>query len=158
MPGKVKKNEILKNEAQNEAGIFWESLTSSGETVFKCVHQTFYGVYGHAEVFGRFAQLRSLRQWKNREHTTHQSKNIRKNFKANMIFPYLSPIPICPKLFHMVYERFFSQNPKIAKNCLNSTREHSKELPNLKLSKIGRFMIIPHIEKILSWFLTWGVP
>eukprot|EP00493_Phyllostaurus_siculus_P012859 UN13048 len=52
------------------------------------------------KVSGRFAQLRSLRQGKNRDHMTHQSKNISKNLKQ-INFPYLLPIPKCPKLSHV---------------------------------------------------------
>ena len=108
---------------------------------------------------GKSAQLRSLRQGKNRDHTTHQS-NIyyQQKLETNLIFPYLSPIPKCPKLSHVAQEKLFSQNSKISKNCANSTREHSKEPPNLKLSKVDRLMNIGYIEIILFGILTWWVP
>ena len=67
-------------------------------------------------------------------------------------------VPICCKLTKMTTERFFSQNPKIVKNCPNLTRKHSKGLHDLKLSKTIRFIMMKHVEKNLFKFLSRGLP
>ena len=125
------------------------------KSFFKGLYKRFYVLYEHVQGIWktRLTQLFASGK-KNRDHTTRQLKNISKNLKSNLIFPYLSPIPKCPKLSHVAQKRFISKNSKIVKICPNSMREHSKEPPNLKLSKMDRFMNIGHIEKILSGFLT----
>ena len=74
--------------------------------------------------------------------------------KTNLIFLYLSPIPICPRLYHVLWKRFFHKILKL-QIVVQISREN---IPSLKLSKIGPFMIIRHKYKTLSWFLNREIP